>query len=220
VDFIQTLDSIDKQWLLALNNDYSSFWDTLMFLISAKLTWIPFYAAMLFVVIKHWRKEAWWIVLALVLCVLFSDQIASGIIKNLVQRPRPSHDPEIQSMVCLVNDYRGGQFGFVSSHAANTFGLALLSSLLFKTRKYTIPAFTWAVIVTYSRIYLGVHYPGDVLGGAMVGIVVALLIFWVLKKIRPQLLSACNPSEIQIKIPVWTLFVISVILVIYSAVVG
>ena len=220
MDFIQTLDSIDKQWLLALNNDYSSFLDTLMFLISAKLTWIPFYAAMLFVVIKHWRKEAWWIVLAFVLCVLFSDQIASGIIKNLVQRPRPSHDPEIQSMVCLVNDYRGGQFGFVSSHAANTFGLALLSSLLFKTRKYTIPAFTWAVIVTYSRIYLGVHYPGDVLGGAIVGIVVALLIFWVLKKIRPQLLSVCNPSEIQIKIPVWTLFVISVILVIYSAVVG
>jgi len=217
VDIIHSLDSIDKQWLLALNNDYPTFWDGLMYGISEKLTWVPFYLSLIFVIIKFWKKQSIWVVLGLILCVVISDQVSSGIIKDLVQRLRPSHDPEIENMVCVVNGYRGGKFGFVSSHAANSFGLALLSSLLFKNRIYTVSVFAWAVIVSFSRIYLGVHYPGDVLGGAFVGITAALLVYWILKKLRPDLFADFHTSELKIRVPLLTLAVSLLALIVYSA---
>ena len=217
MDIIHSLDSIDKQWLLALNNDYPTFWDGLMYGISEKLTWVPFYLSLIFVIIKFWKKQSIWVVLGLILCVVISDQVSSGIIKDLVQRLRPSHDPEIENMVCVVNGYRGGNFGFVSSHAANSFGLALLSSLLFKNRTYTVSVFAWAVIVSYSRIYLGVHYPGDVLGGAFVGITAALIVYLIFKKFRPNLFVDFHTSELKIRVPLWTLAVSLLALIVYGA---
>lgn len=218
MEIIHYLNSIDKQWLLALNNDYSSFWDNLMLLFSAKNTWIPFYAAILFVVVKNWKKDSWWIVVALILCIVIADQTASGLLKNLVHRLRPSQDPSIKNMVVLVNGiHGGGLYGFVSSHAANSFGLALLTSLLFRNKTYTIAVFVWATLVSFSRIYLGVHYPGDVLGGAMVGALSALLVYCLLKKFRPQLLS---DSYFQIKClptPLWVLLATFVAFLMYSA---
>jgi undecaprenyl-diphosphatase len=108
----------------------------------------------------------------LALCVALTDQIASHLIKNWVQRLRPSHEPSLSGLVHLVNGYRGGKFGFVSSHAANSFGIALF--LFFLLRK-SLPQigyilFPWAIAVSYSRIYLGVHYPADILGGALIGL--------------------------------------------------
>ena len=188
-----------------------------MYGISEKLTWVPFYLSLIFVIIKFWKKQSIWVVLGLILCVVISDQVSSGIIKDLVQRLRPSHDPEIENMVCVVNGYRGGKFGFVSSHAANSFGLALLSSLLFKNRTYTVSVFAWAVIVSYSRIYLGVHYPGDVLGGAFVGITAALIVYLIFKKFRPNLFTDFHTSELKIRVPLWTLAVSLLALIVYSA---
>jgi formyltetrahydrofolate deformylase len=107
------------------------------------------------------KKQSWLVILALIVCIIIADQVSSGLIKEMVHRLRPSRNPDLENMVCLLKGYRGGKYGFVSSHAANSFGLAMLTSLFFRSRKYTIIIFLWATIVAYSRIYLGVHYPGE-----------------------------------------------------------
>jgi len=112
------------------------------------------------------------ILLGIALCVLLADQLSVHLFKNVFQRLRPSHEPELTGMVHLVRDYRGGNWGFVSSHAANTFAIATFLSLIFKNRKFWIILFSWCIIVSYTRIYLGVHYPGDIFGGALLGMVI------------------------------------------------
>ena len=100
----------------------------------------------------------------------FTDQISAGIIKPLVQRPRPSHDGSIMDQLHFVNDYHGGAYGFVSSHAANCFGLAVWVSCLYKRRSLVTAMMLYAVLNCYSRIYLGVHFPGDIICGTVLGI--------------------------------------------------
>ena len=189
MSLIDTLNIWDTNLFLFLNGLYTPFFDGFMFAVSAKFTWIPLYLAVLFVVVKKWKRESIWLVLALVLCIVISDQISSGLIKELVQRPRPSRTNELQGMVHLVNGYTGGKFGFVSSHAANAFGFALLTSLLLRNKTYSYVIFVWAIFTAYSRIYLGVHYPLDILGGSLVGITAALICFLAIKKLRPSLLQ-------------------------------
>ena len=213
---IEFLDNLDKQWLLALNNDYSAFWDGLIVTYSEKITWIPLYIAMIFVIIRYWKKESWWLILALILSVVVADQVASGVIKDLVARLRPSHDPSLVGQVVLVNGYKSGLYGFVSSHAANSFAIALLSSLFFRNRTYTFFIFLWAILNSYSRIYLGVHYPGDILGGAMVGVISALIIYWLLKKIRPALFTPHNSTDLKYPIPILVFLITCIALVGYS----
>lgn len=213
---IEILDSIDKQWLLALNNDYAPFWDGIMVGVSEKLPWVPLYLSLIYIIFRKWKHQGWWIILGLVLCVVIADQVASGILKETVKRFRPSHDPEIQDLVVIVNNYRGGLYGFASSHAANVFGLAMLSSLVFRNRVYTISIFIWAVIVAYSRIYLGVHYPGDILAGTIIGIASAWLIYWLLKKFRPVLFTDKYPNAVQTQIPILVLILSGVGMLAYT----
>ena len=216
MDILQTLDTLDKQWLLALNNDYPGFWDGLMYGISDKLTWIPFYIALIYILIKSLKKQSWLIILALIVCIIIADQVSSGLIKELVHRLRPSRNPELENAVCLLKGYRGGKYGFVSSHAANSFGLALLTSLFFRNRKYTISVFLWAAVVAYSRIYLGVHYPGDVIGGALVGVGAALLVYWLFTKTIPDKVAFIKSAEINISLPLWVLAATFAALIPYS----
>lgn len=215
---IEILDTIDKQWLLALNNDYPAFWDGIMVGFSEKITWIPLYLSLLFVIFRKWKyRQGVWIVIALVLTVVVADQIASGILKNVVQRLRPSHDPQMEGLVELVNNYRSGRYGFVSSHAANSFGLALLTALVFRNRIFSYGIFTWAVVNSYSRIYLGVHYPGDILGGIVVGVGTALFFYWLLKKIFPKIVSKnLSSSNKQALIPIYVVGLSVLGLIIYS----
>lgn len=182
MDYLNILKSLDTGLFLFLNSLHNSFFDGFMYTFSQVYVWIPFYASVIYVLIKVAKKDAVWLILALILCVVLADRVSSGIIKDLVQRLRPTRNPSLEGLVHIVNGYAGGRYGFVSSHAANTFGFALLSSLILRNRIYVGLVFLWAIVTSYSRIYLGVHYPLDIIGGILVGFSVAILCFWLIKK--------------------------------------
>lgn len=187
MNLLDIFKSVDTQLFLFINGIHTSFFDGFMYAVSYKLTWIPLYISVLYFVIKRWKREAIWVVLALILCIVISDQISSDLFKNLFKRLRPSHAENLKGLVHLVKGYSGGKYGFASSHAANAFGFALLSSLLVKRKIFSYAIFAWAFITAYSRIYLGVHYPLDILGGVVVGSLAALSCFVVIRKYRPKL---------------------------------
>lgn len=167
---IQSLVELDRELLLFLNSFHNNFFDAFMWMISSKEIWGPVYFIIIYYFFKNTdKKKAFYILGACVLCIVLCDQISSSIFKPLFERSRPSRDPLIGDLVHIVNGKRGGKFGFVSSHAANVFGLAVFSSLLFKNRLYSIVILSWAALVSYSRVYLGVHFPGDILCGGLLG---------------------------------------------------
>ena len=147
-----------------------------MYWISNKVFWIPFYILLLLLVVRQFKKKALLIVLSIVVLITLSDQ-GSGLIKRSIARYRPCHNLNIQEHVHLINGC-GGKFGFVSSHAANAFALASFLSVLLKGRakNFTAFIFTWASVVSFSRIYSGVHYPADIVGGALLGCALGYLI--------------------------------------------
>lgn len=187
MSWFESLIELDKQLLLFGNSFHTPFWDNFISIFSGKLIWIPTALVLLYVIIRTEKRDSWWVLLFLVLTIVLADQISSGIIKPLVARWRPTHEPTLQGMVQLVHGYTGGRYGFVSSHAANSFAVALFTSLLFRRRLYTWTIFLWATVNVYTRIYLGVHYPLDILGGAIVGLACGWLSFYVMQRIKPQL---------------------------------
>jgi undecaprenyl-diphosphatase len=191
---LHQLISFDQHLFLALNGVHGAYADRFMWLYTQTWTWIPSLLVMLAVIIRTKKKESIWILLAMVLAIVFADQVSSGLIKPIAERFRPSHEPALDGLVHLVNGYHGGYYGFVSSHAANSFAIALFTSLLFRNRRYTIILFLWALVNCYSRIYLGVHYPGDILGGMVVGITGGYLFFILLRCLRPRALYVSSQS--------------------------
>lgn len=174
---IEFLDKIDKSIFLFLNGIHSPFWDKMMYWISGDTSWIFLYIILLIGLALKYRWRMIFVVLAVALVITASDQFSVHLFKEVFMRLRPCHDPEISGLVHIVNNHCGGKFGFVSSHAANTFALAMLTSGLFKNIYFTWFIFVWATIVSYSRIYLGVHYPGDIIGGALLGIFLGWVVF-------------------------------------------
>jgi len=170
----------DKQLLLMVNGSDSLFLDYLILTLTNALTWIPLYASLLYVVIKTNLnvREVFLILLAAGLCVLLAGTVDDEIVKPFVARWRPTHDPQIGSLVDVVNGYRGGNYGFFSAHAANTFSLAVFFSLLMRQRLLTIFLVGWSLINCYTRLYLGVHYPGDITVGLLWGGFVGWFVYW------------------------------------------
>ena len=197
---IERLIHIDTQILLAINGWHAPWADTLMWIISAKETWIPLYLLLIGLLVWRYRKPSptsvKWLqkvpacvvmIVVIGLAVGAADFIASGILKDLVARPRPTRVPELEGVLHLVNGYKSGRYGFVSSHAANTMAVALLFSLIWRNKIATCGLMLWVAANCYSRMYLGVHYPMDIIGGLVVGCLVGWLMYELL------LLLGVNP---------------------------
>lgn len=180
---IQQLIELDKHILMQLNGSDSLFWDGFMYIVTDTTTWIPAAIALLYVIFKNNNlKQGLFILLLIALVVTLADQTSSGICKPLFERYRPTKDPEFMNMVNTVNNYRaGGLYGFISSHAANTFAVAMFISLLVRNAKLSFMMFLWAFIPTYSRVYLGVHYPGDILFGIIDGLLSGSVVYLLYK---------------------------------------
>jgi len=167
---------IDQQFFLYLNSANSPFWDKVMYFLSMTVVWIPLYVGILTYLGMNHKKRFVILILFLIIAVALTDQTAL-LIKNTVERLRPCHEPDLQGLVHTVNGECGGMFGFVSSHAANSFNVALVSLLLIRKKWYSVSILIWAAAIGYSRIYLGVHYPADVICGALLGAFIGTCIY-------------------------------------------
>ena len=199
---ITSLDLLDRRLFLLLNGSESDWWDGFMWTVTQTQTWIPLLLVLLYVVLRTggWRQLLCFS-LALALAILLADQLSSSLLKPLFHRPRPTHAPALHGLVDTVRGYTGGPYGFVSSHAANTFAVFLLCALTVRSRLLTLTLFLWASVDSYSRVYLGVHYPGDILCGALLGLVCGLvcyLLYWLVYERRSKTIqfrtAAYTPS--------------------------
>lgn len=183
---LEKIKQLDTELFLYLNSKHNAFFDPIMYWASDKLFWIPFYLVIVFLLIREYKKQSVYILISIGILITLCDQIASNLIKNTVQRLRPSHEPLLEGLIHLSKAGPSGPYGFISSHSANAFGLATFLILVLP-KKYNplkwILGF-WAVLVAYSRIYNGVHYPSDVIVAALIGILLAYLVFKIYSKIK------------------------------------
>lgn len=191
---IERIIEFDKHLMLLLNGWHSPFFDFLMPVITNKYTGIPTYLAILVILFRKTDMKKLLIAVAAILVTFaLCDSLSVALFKETFQRLRPGWDPQIMDQVRML-EYKGGQYGFVSSHAANLFGLATITSLLIKNRIYTALIFFWAALVGYSRIYVGKHFPADVVCGAIFGMIVGYLVYkgtiWLCDYFRKRRCSA------------------------------
>ena len=174
IDIINILNELDTKSFLVLNELHNNFWDFVMYWVSYKYTWIPLYIWLIWIVIREFKYKSIIIILTIIVIITASDQGSVHLFKNNFERLRPCHEPDLAGIVHTVKDKCGGSFGFISSHASNVFALAVFLTPFIRRRYRFFPLFifSWAVIVSYSRIYLGVHYPGDIIGGAIFGAII------------------------------------------------
>ena len=190
-----TLRLFDSRLLLSMNGSDSLYLDGVMWAITRTATWIPMMLALAYIILKNnklWR--ALLTIFFVAALILVCDQFASAFCKPHFQRLRPTHDPLIWDLVDTVHGYRGGDYGFISSHAANTFGAATFVALLLRRWSSTFVLYVWAVLCSYSRIYLGVHFPFDILCGALFGILCGLFFYWLF---RFTLRKVSDPYELS-----------------------
>ena len=175
------LESFDKQCLLAVNGSDSLFLDRMAHTLTTALTWLPLYLSLFYIVLKNNDsvRKILYIVAAAAMCVLLAGTVDDVIVKPTVARWRPTHDPEIGMLVDVVDGYRGGRYGFFSAHAANTFSLAVLFCWMIRSRILSIALVIWSFTNCWTRLYLGVHFPGDILCGLTWGLIVGTFVYYV-----------------------------------------
>lgn len=199
--------NLDRHFTVWINSFHTPFFDDFFFAYTHMWVWAPFYAVYLFFLFKSNRKQSFWIVLSIGLTILLSDQISSGILKPLVERWRPSRDPDLQGVIHIVNGYTGGKYGFTSSHAANTFSVATLLMLYMKDKSQYFLLTLWALVTGYTRIYLGVHFFGDVLCGSLIGILCGFLMYKLFEKKFMPIEDQCLLNRIS-----YSVFILSLII--------
>lgn len=178
---MQTLTDIDRSVLAFFNGSDSLFVDNLTVILTSGLTWIPLYLSLLYVVIKNndTMKQIMLVVGCVILSIILSDGMADFIVKPMVERLRPSNDPFIKYTVNVVNDMRGSSYSFFSAHASNTFCVAMFFSLLVRNKVFVITMVSWSLVNCWTRMYLGLHYPSDILAGLVWGGISGSLAYYV-----------------------------------------
>ena len=179
-EIILWLSDIDARLLLIVNGAHSPFFDSVMWCISGRWIWVPFYAVLAYLLFRRmsWKRASICLV-TIGLIILAADQTCATLIRPEIGRLRPANlNNPLSSFVHVVNGYRGGRYGFPSCHAANTFALAVFMSLVIRHKWFTVMMFSWAFVVSYSRMYLGVHYFGDLFCGATIGSLFAVLFYY------------------------------------------
>ena len=171
------MEALDSRLFLFLNGLHTGWLDTVMVAITQMWPWIPLYILLLYLVFKQYGKRGWWILLIVAVLILCSDQLSAHVCKPLFHRLRPCFNPDLEGLVHLPKGLPGGRYGFVSSHAANTFAVAAFLTAMLRKSYKSIGwwLYAWAFISSYTRIYIGVHYPGDILGGAVLGVGIGLM---------------------------------------------
>ncbi len=193
--------NLDTEIFLWLNSFHALYWDVFMKMSTSKIIWVPMYVAL---VIALWRTGGWRtmvvMVVGAVLAVTLADQVTASLLRPMFERLRPANlDNPISAMVHIVNDYRGGRYGFPSCHAANTFAVVSLMSLFFYRWRFTLFIIMWALLNCYSRLYLGVHYPGDLIAGILVGSICGGVVFLVASAVMNYWKGCKKPGYIPPK---------------------
>lgn len=186
---IETVKKWDEDLFLWLNSFHADWMDPIMFQISETITWAPLFIYLIYLIFKKDRANAWWVLGGVALTILAADQFTSGFLKPLMERLRPCHDPRWEG---IMHNYErcGGLYGFVSSHAANTFGVTVFLNLKLKGKVKNLRwLFLYAIVVSYSRIYLGVHYPFDIVLGALIGTLVAWIAWFFIVFVKRELIK-------------------------------
>ena len=192
----------DKHLLLMLNGSDSTFLDWVVMTLTNAKTWIPLYLSLFYVVVKTNRnvRDVLLILAAAGLCVLLAGTIDDEIVKPLVARWRPGHDPEIGHLVDTVDNYRGGNYGFFSAHASNTFSIAIFFSLLMRQRLLTISLVSWSLVNCWTRMYLGVHYPGDITVGLIWGGLMGWMVYRIYLRFAKPAQYECRLTYIPVAV--------------------
>jgi len=182
MNMLELLEKTDQSLFLLINGWHSPFWDQVMWLVSTKWLWIPLYLFILGWLIKIFKRRFWILLIFIILLVVVTDQTSVHLFKDVFKRLRPCHNETLAPMVHLIKGHCGGMYSFVSSHATNMFGIAAFVTLLLRNRTFTIVMYLIVALIGYSRIYLGVHFPGDVVAGALVGTFLGWLIYLLFKE--------------------------------------
>lgn len=175
---LKTLTDLDTQLTLLFNGSDCYFLDMIATTATKTTTWVPLGVLLLYVLyrMKNWKNLVL-ILVCIALAITLADQMASGIFKPLVARLRPSHNPDLIGLIDIVDDYRGGKYGFFSSHASNTCAVAVFLSFLFRNKVFTLLICSWTLINCWTRLYLGVHYVGDITVGLIWGVCVGWMVY-------------------------------------------
>lgn len=186
---IDTLIQLDKELLLWINGSNSLFIDGLALTLTAAITWVPLYISLFYVVVRNNEsmRQICLIVGCAVACVLLAGTVDDSLVKPFVARPRPTHDMQIGMLVDIVDGYRGGRYGFFSAHAANTFSIAVFFGLLIRNWALSVMLVLWSLINCWTRMYLGVHYPFDILCGLICGGLVGYGVYYLYSRFNSRM---------------------------------